>query len=109
MNHLCKGLVLLLLGAGYAAVAQESAVDDLIEQTGIEAGATAMRDMPGWRKPKKIVIYGGWFIDPDLQSVAPGLNIVRAQSAEEAMRTGRGNTTGCRCGRDYWQLPQRSG
>lgn len=85
MNHFCKGLVLLLLGVGYAAVAQESAVDDLIEQTGIEAGATAMRDMPGWRKPKKIVIYGGWFIDPDLQTVAPGLKIVRAQSAEEAI------------------------
>jgi hypothetical protein len=28
----------------------------LIEQTGIEAGDTAMRDLPNWHAPKKILI-----------------------------------------------------
>ncbi|MGI9201011.1 MAG: D-2-hydroxyacid dehydrogenase [Woeseiaceae bacterium] len=63
----------------------ESEVDELIEQTGIVAGDTAMRDFDGWQPPKKILIYGGWNIDSDLADDAGSVAIVRAANQEEAM------------------------
>jgi phosphoglycerate dehydrogenase-like enzyme len=85
MKCLCQGIVLLILMLANSAFAEGSKIDALIEQTGIQPGMTAMRDLPGWRKPEKILIYGGWNIDPDIQSVFPELEFVRAESMAEAL------------------------
>ncbi|MGI9221857.1 MAG: D-2-hydroxyacid dehydrogenase [Woeseiaceae bacterium] len=81
------GRVLLPLSCLLLALSAQadSPIEELIEQTGIVAGEQAMRDRPGWRTPKKILIYRGWYIDPDLQSVAPAVEIVRAEDKEEAL------------------------
>lgn len=83
MKKLCAGLVLLSLGAANAAA--ESAIDELIEQTGIEPGAIAMRDFPGWRKPAKIVVYRGWYLDASIQTDVAGLEFVQVDSMAEAL------------------------
>jgi len=85
MKKLCAGLLSLLLGAAYAVAGPESAIDELIEQTGIEPGATAMRDLPGWRAPTKVLIYQGWYIDPEFNTAVPGLEIVQAETLAEAL------------------------
>lgn len=84
MKSLYTGLILLTFMAGHCASA-ESAIEQLIEQTGVEPGATKMRDFPGWQEPAKILIYGGWIIDPDLHTVTPDVTIVHAQSRDEAL------------------------
>lgn len=87
MTVFAKALVLLVPCMVCNSLAQaESDIDVLIEQTGIVAGALAMRDRPGWRTPQKILIYRGWYVDLDLQSVAPSVEIVRAANREEALR-----------------------
>ncbi len=43
-----------VLGANIAYA--QLTIEQLIEQTGIEAGDVAMRDMPGWHKPRKIIV-----------------------------------------------------
>lgn len=37
----------------------EITVEQLIEQTGIKASSTAMRELPGWSGAKKIVVRAG--------------------------------------------------
>lgn len=66
-------------------VQADSEIDDLIAQTGVVAGRTAMRDFDGWRTPKKILIYGNRFVDPDLEDSAESVKIVRAANLEEAL------------------------
>ena len=68
-----------------AAANAQSELEKLIEQTGIKAGPVAMRDLPGWRVPKKIVVYGGFDIDDDLQGILPGIKFVAARSEADAI------------------------
>lgn len=63
----------------------DAAIEELIEQTGIREAEVAMRDIDTWRQPRKVLIYGGWYIDPTLESVAPQLQFVRAKSEAEAL------------------------
>ena len=78
--------LLLIVCVFSAPVAQaDSEIDDLIVQTGMVAGDTAMRDFEGWRTPKKILVYGDRFIDPDLEDNAGTVKIVRAADKEAAM------------------------
>jgi phosphoglycerate dehydrogenase-like enzyme len=64
-----------------------SATRAMIEDLGLRESATPVRDLPGWRKPAKVV---AWLDRPDrlpaLQAVAPGVEIVPAASVEEAAR-----------------------
>jgi hypothetical protein len=72
---------IVFLSCGIASA--QSELEKLIEQTGIEVGSIAMRDMLGWRAPKKIVVYGGFDIDDDLQGTVPGayfVNVGRGKS-----------------------------
>lgn len=66
------------------AVAQ-SDVQMLIEQTGIEASDIAMRDLPNWHTPKKILVYGRFDIDVDLQGIVPEIQFIRATSESDAI------------------------
>lgn len=77
-------LVLGLLLAG--TLHAETALDQLVEQTGIKAGAVAVRDVPGWRVPRKIIVrdYAGLYAD--LAGTAPGIKLVSVRTEAEAVR-----------------------
>ena len=64
-----------------------SATRVMIKDLGLRESATPVRDLPGWRKPAKVV---AWLDRPErlpaLQAVAPGVEIVPAASVEEARR-----------------------
>lgn len=63
----------------------DSEIKMLIEQTGIKAGDVAMRDFPNWRTPKKILVYGSFDIDDDLQGIVPGIEFIIASSEADAI------------------------
>lgn len=59
----------------------------MIEELGLRESATPVRELPGWRKPDKVVV----FVDrPErlaaLRAAAPGVELVAVGSAEEAAR-----------------------
>jgi len=60
-------------------------VQVIIDEMGLRESATASRDLPGWSPPKKVVVRSG---PPGqlaaLQAVAPGVEIVIAESMEQA-------------------------
>lgn len=59
----------------------------MIEDLGLRESTTPVRNLPGWRKPAKVVV---WLDDPErlpvLQAVAPGVEIVPATTVDEALR-----------------------
>ncbi|MGI9272694.1 MAG: D-2-hydroxyacid dehydrogenase [Woeseiaceae bacterium] len=86
MNKMGKLLATVAVAIVFAAAANaQSDLENLIEQTGIEAGPVAMRDVPGWKAPKKILVYGAFDIDEELQGIAPGIEFIPARSEADAM------------------------
>ena len=85
VTDVVRNLLLILCVFSAPMVQADVEIDELIEQTGVVAGATAMRDFNGWRTPEKILIYGDRFVDPDLEDHVGAVKIVRAASKEEAM------------------------
>jgi len=61
----------------------EPGVAELITELGIEASAVASRDLPGWRPPSRVVVSRA---TPELlqrlQRVAPGVEVLAAESGE---------------------------
>jgi len=79
---------LLILTAGLLLVCPafaQSNIGELIEQTGIKAGDVALRDMSGWREPKKIVMPNVGLSQADLQTLLPGIEVVVARSEAQAL------------------------
>ncbi len=77
---------LCLLTAAPPSAAEESAeTARLIAELGLNESPTALRDRPGWSKPKKILITA---VDPArlawLQSAAPGITLLQAKDRAEA-------------------------
>jgi len=72
----------LLFGAG--GVCAQSAIEQLIEQTGVKAADVALRDLPGWREPRKIVVRDIGLTLDEMQQVLPGVEIVIVRSQAEA-------------------------
>jgi len=77
-------MLALAISCSGTALAQ-SDINKLIEQTGIEAGDVAMRDMPNWHTPKKILVYSSFDIDDDLQGIVPGIQFINATSESDAI------------------------
>ena len=63
----------------------ESAIDQLVEQTGIEVGAAAVRDRPNWREPKKIIVrdFGGLF--DEVSATIAGVELIAVRTEAEAI------------------------
>ena len=78
------GVFLLGLLLAQSAFSQ-SAIDQLVEQTGIEPGPVAARDFPGWRPPQKIVVRDIAGLYDEVEGMAPGVNLVRVKSESEAV------------------------
>lgn len=75
----------LWIGSLSAAWA-DSAIDILIEETGVKAGPVAMRDFPGWGAPEKIVIRAPEAFVVEIQSRYPDITFVAVTSQDEAIR-----------------------
>ncbi len=67
-------------------VAGQPAVDALVQRLGLEEGATPVRELPGWRKPRKVLVLNA---QParvaELQAAAPGVELLLAKDATEAV------------------------
>jgi len=78
-----RAVAICLLGLLVASLSHaQSNIAELIEQTGISAGNSAMRDMPGWRVPKKIIVLDAYGAAAALDAVNSGARIVAV--ADEA-------------------------
>jgi phosphoglycerate dehydrogenase-like enzyme len=71
-------------------VSAQSNIAELIEQTGIEVGDVAMRDMPGWREPRKIVMPDYDLSAQELEALLPGVEVVIARSEAEILANIKG-------------------
>jgi len=84
---------ILVMTAGLILACPASAqsnIAELIEQTGIEAGDVAMRDMPGWREPQKIVMPDYGLSRQDLATLLPGIEVVITRSEAETLANAKG-------------------
>jgi len=80
------GLVFLLSSLLAAqSVPAEVRIADLIEDAGLREGAIAIRDFPGYRAPRKLVIIDGAGMTSELRKEFPGLEIIGAASSAEAI------------------------
>jgi len=78
-------------GAGMAAEpgtpAGAPSAAALIQRLGLQEAVIPARDLPGWRKPRRILVWNvapqAW---PALQAAAPGVELVPAKDAAEAVR-----------------------
>ena len=84
-------ILIILSGIGFATTAfAQSNITELAEQTGIEAGEVASRDMPGWRAPRKIVMRNIGLSREDIQALMPGVEVVEVHSEAEAIASAEG-------------------
>jgi phosphoglycerate dehydrogenase-like enzyme len=89
-TNLLRALIVLSgLGLAVAAVAQ-SDISELTEQTGIEAGGVALRDMPGWRAPSKIVVRDIGISPNEIQGLMPGVEVIAARNEADAIANAEG-------------------
>jgi phosphoglycerate dehydrogenase-like enzyme len=77
-------LIIAALLATPAALLAQTAIEKLVEQTGIEPGAVAARDLPGWREPKKIVIRDIGGNAAEFEELVPDAEFVFVRSEREA-------------------------
>jgi phosphoglycerate dehydrogenase-like enzyme len=82
-------MALLCGGTAFAQQPAASAVDQvagLVQRLGLEESATPVRERAGWAKPRKILV---WNIAPQalpgLQAAAPGVELLLAKDATEAV------------------------
>ena len=85
------GAVLIAQGCAFGAWAGEGsgsspAAQDLIQRLALEESAAPVRDMPGWRRPEQVLV---WNVAPQavpaLQAAAPGVTLLLARDAKEAV------------------------
>ncbi len=68
----------------------ESDIEQLIRQTGVKEGSTALRDFSGWREPRKIVVRARDELVYELQQLVPGVEFVKATTEAEAIQHAAG-------------------
>jgi phosphoglycerate dehydrogenase-like enzyme len=87
---LLAALVAMQVAAADAGRTDPKPVGALIERLGLEESATPVRERPDWRKPRKIVV---WNLQPQgvpaLQAAAPGVELLLAKDAAEAVALAR--------------------
>jgi phosphoglycerate dehydrogenase-like enzyme len=86
----CAALVMALCegntAAAEAGAPGASSAAALIQRLGLEESATPVREQAGWRKPRKVLV---WNVAPQavpmLQAAAPGVELLLAKDAGEAV------------------------
>jgi len=88
-GHVLGALLSLLLVATASADApssRESEVAGLVQRLGLEESPVPVRELPGWRKPGKVLV---WNLEPALvprlQAAAPGVELLLAKDMAEAV------------------------
>ena len=83
-------LFVLAANARDAAVATDPKAAELIQELGLAEGATALRDMPGWKQPRTLLMISqnplgasSQKLRETLQAAAPGLEVVMVPSMDE--------------------------
>ncbi len=91
MHTMLNRILVVVAGLIVACpVIAQSNLAELIEQTGVEAGDVALRDMPGWREPKKIVILNDGLPRQEIEALLPGVEVILADSLSEAVTNAKG-------------------
>jgi phosphoglycerate dehydrogenase-like enzyme len=91
MYALMSRTIVMAVGLIFASpVLAQSTIAELIEQTGVEEGSVALRDMPGWREPKKIVMPDVGLSRQELEALLPGIEVVVTRSQSEAIANAKG-------------------
>ena len=71
--------------------ATDPAIAALVGQLGLVESPTPVRDRPGWKPPTKVLV---WAVEPELmpqlQSVAPGVELLAARDAAEGAKLAAG-------------------
>lgn len=88
MKSVQTAILVTMAGLCSAPVNAQSNIDELIEQTGIEDAAVAMRDVPGWRAPKKIVVRDIAGTVASLAGLVAGIELIAVKSEAEAIAAG---------------------
>ena len=84
---LSAGCLCLLVASAAWTAAEDAATARIVEELGLHESAVALRDRPGWSKPRKIVLMSAdaarvaW-----MKEVAPGVTIVAAPDRATAAR-----------------------
>ena len=96
----CCGLRILLLAtavfcsaakADQPAVMPDPGVAAMIVQLGLRESTTPVRELAGWQRPKKVLLLNlSPGLLPSLQAVAPGVELVPAKDAAEAVKLAGG-------------------
>ena len=96
----CCGLRILLLAtavfcsaakADQPAVMPDPGVAAMIVQLGLRESTTPARELAGWQRPKKVLLLNlSPGLLPSLQAVAPGVELVPAKDAAEAVKLAGG-------------------
>ena len=88
--YLTRTLIIAVgMNLACAAFAQSN-IAELIEQTGIEAGDVALKDMPGWHAPKKIIVRDIGLSQREIQALIPGVEVIDVRSEAEAVANAKG-------------------
>ncbi len=66
-------------------VQAQVSIDELIRDAGLQEGSVAVRDIPGWSTPKKILVRGDADLIAELQDIVPDAEFVAFQSDDEAI------------------------
>jgi phosphoglycerate dehydrogenase-like enzyme len=85
-----RNLLCVLLSFVALSASAQSDITELIAQTGIEAGDVALRDMPGWRAPKKIIMRDIGLSVGEIQTLMPGIEVIEVQSTAQAITNAKG-------------------
>jgi len=85
--------VTLLLSIGLifsGTVFAQSDIDELIEQANIKEGKIALKNMPGWRKPKKVIMRNIGLSEDDIKALLPGVEVIAVRNEKEAIANVKG-------------------
>jgi phosphoglycerate dehydrogenase-like enzyme len=89
-NWVWTAIGLLVAGSAVAQEQPGSSAAGVIEHFGLEQAATPVSERPGWRKPKRILVTGGFpGVVEMLQPAAPGVEIIVARPGEEAQQAAK--------------------
>jgi len=78
-------IICLTALAAAVPVRADVSIDRLIEDAGLQEGAVASRDLPGWRPPQKLVVRDSGELVAALREEFPGVAFVAAPSAATAI------------------------
>ena len=80
-----RALVIAIGMLGVNIAHAQLTIEQLIEQTGIEAGDVAMRDMPGWHRPRKIIVLDRFGFFEEVDGTVSGVELVAVRSEADAI------------------------